>query len=218
MRPGPPAPVAGPARGGDGGAAPAVPPRRAEATPEQEQGHREAVEEQAGGLGRHQVGPADLHTPGSGSARPARPRAAEPPGDDYGFSAPPRPAGGQPVAHQDFGGGWGELAVGRQGNGWGAQAGSAERHIRPDQLVKPRKVPAEMCWRKAVYVCTGKLVNLGAGAAERQLRDQIARIRTNIPGNYHVGVVAMKGGVGKTRSTVGIGTAYRLYRSEPVLA
>jgi MinD-like ATPase involved in chromosome partitioning or flagellar assembly len=75
-----------------------------------------------------------------------------------------------------------------------------------------------MGWRKAVYVGTGHLVNLGAGPAERALRDQIARIGSNIPGNYTIAVVSIKGGVGKTRTAAGIGTVYATYRTEPVLA
>jgi MinD-like ATPase involved in chromosome partitioning or flagellar assembly len=87
-----------------------------------------------------------------------------------------------------------------------------------DDLVKTRKLPPEMGWRKAVYVGSGHLVNLGAGPAERTLRDQIARIGTNIPGNYQIGVVSTKGGVGKTRTSAGLGTVCGLYRTEPVLA
>jgi MinD-like ATPase involved in chromosome partitioning or flagellar assembly len=91
-------------------------------------------------------------------------------------------------------------------------------HLRPDELVKPRTLPPEMGWRKAVYTGTGHLVNLGAGPDERVLRDQIAHIGSNIPGNYTIAVVSIKGGVGKTRTTAGIGTVYATYRTEPVLA
>jgi len=75
-----------------------------------------------------------------------------------------------------------------------------------------------MGWRKTVYTLTGHLVNLGAGPAERRLRDQIAAIGTNIPGNYQIGIVSVTGGIGKTRTTAGIGTAFALYRTEPVVA
>jgi MinD-like ATPase involved in chromosome partitioning or flagellar assembly len=99
---------------------------------------------------------------------------------------------------------------------WQAQA--ATGHLRVDDLVKTRKVPAEMGWRKVVYVASGHLVNLGAGPAEQALRDQIALIGSNIPGNYQIGVISAKGGVGKSRVAAGIGTVYSLYRTEPVIA
>jgi MinD-like ATPase involved in chromosome partitioning or flagellar assembly len=98
---------------------------------------------------------------------------------------------------------------------WPAGAG---QHLRVDDLVKSRKLPPEMGWRKTVYTLTGHLVNSGAGPAERRLRDQLAAIGTNIPGNYQIGVVSITGGIGKTRTTAGIGTAFALYRTEPVLA
>ena len=65
-----------------------------------------------------------------------------------------------------------------------------------------------MGWRKAVYACTGGLVNLGAGPHERQLRDWKARVTANIPGNYQIASVSVKGGVGKTRVTAGVGTVF----------
>ena len=100
---------------------------------------------------------------------------------------------------------------------WTPNAAPAS-HFRPDELTKSRTLPPEMGWRKAVYVGTGHLVNLGAGPAERSLRDQIALIGSNIPGNYSVAFVSIKGGVGKTRTTAGVGTVYATYRTEPVLA
>lgn len=97
-------------------------------------------------------------------------------------------------------------------------AGSVTRHLRTDHIVHQRRQPPEMGWRKGVFRSSFGLINLGAGPAERQLNDQKALIRTNIPGNYHIAMVSVGGGVGKTRLTAGLGTAYRMFRSDPVLA
>ncbi|WP_396911768.1 hypothetical protein [Mycolicibacterium sp.] len=99
-----------------------------------------------------------------------------------------------------------------------AWASEATRHLRHDDLVKTRRIPAEEGWRHAVYVGTGHLVNLGAGPAERLQRERQAQIAGNIPGNYQVAVLSIKGGVGKTRTTAGIGTVFAMYRNEPVIA
>ena len=99
-----------------------------------------------------------------------------------------------------------------------AWAGESTKHLRHDELAAKRRVPAEMGWRKAVYAVTGHTVNLGAGPAERKLREQIAQIGSNIPGNYQVAVLSVGGGVGKTRLTAGIGTVFKLHRNEPVIA
>ena len=94
-------------------------------------------------------------------------------------------------------------------------AGSAPiRHVQVEEVVKRRREPAEMGWRKAVYACTGGLVNLGAGPHERQLRDWKARVTSNIPGNYQIASVSVKGGVGKTRVTAGVGTVFAAEREQ----
>lgn len=98
-------------------------------------------------------------------------------------------------------------------------AGSAPtRHVQVEEVVKRRREPAEMGWRKAVYACTRGLVNLGAGPHERQLRDWKARVTSNIPGNYQIASISVKGGVGKTRVTAGVGTVFADERKQQVIA
>ena len=92
------------------------------------------------------------------------------------------------------------------------------RHIQVDEVVKRRRPPATMGWRKAVYTSTGTLVNLGAGPHERKLRDWTKQIRCNIAGNYQIATVSVKGGVGKTRITAGVGTLFAQVRGERVIA
>jgi MinD-like ATPase involved in chromosome partitioning or flagellar assembly len=97
----------------------------------------------------------------------------------------------------------------------GSEAG---RHIQVGEVVKQRREPAEMGWRKVVYASTGHLVNLGAGPAERLLLDWKGRIAANIPGNYQIAAVSVKGGVGKTRVTAGVGSVFAELRKQPVIA
>ncbi|GAB4951739.1 MULTISPECIES: MinD/ParA family ATP-binding protein [Mycobacterium avium complex (MAC)] len=98
-------------------------------------------------------------------------------------------------------------------------AGSAPtRHVQVEEVVKRRREPARMGWRKAVFACTGGLVNLGAGPHERQLIDWKARVTSNIPGNYQIASISVKGGVGKTRVTAGVGTVFAAERGQPVIA
>ena len=99
-----------------------------------------------------------------------------------------------------------------------AGAPEADRHIQVDEVVKQRREPAEMGWRKVVYTSSGHLVNLGAGPAERRLRDWKGRITSNIPGNYQIAAVSVKGGVGKTRVTAAVGSVFAELRKQPVIA
>ena len=64
----------------------------------------------------------------------------------------------------------------------------------------------------------GMLLNLGAGPHERKLRDWTAQIKANIPGNYQIATVSLKGGVGKTRITASLGTLFAKVRGEHVIA
>ena len=92
------------------------------------------------------------------------------------------------------------------------------RSVKPEEVSKRRREPADLGWRKAVYVASGGLVNLGAGKHEQTLRDWSALIKSNIPGNYQIAAVSVKGGVGKTRVTAGVGSVFAVERAQPVLA
>lgn len=92
------------------------------------------------------------------------------------------------------------------------------RSVKPDEVAKRRREPAEIGWRKVVYKASGGLVNLGAGKHEQTFRDWSALIKSNIPGNYQVSAVSVKGGVGKTRVTAGVGSVFAAQRAQPVLA
>jgi MinD-like ATPase involved in chromosome partitioning or flagellar assembly len=104
---------------------------------------------------------------------------------------------------------------------WQPAAGASATlnyQFRTDDLVKTRREPAELGWRKTVYVGSFHAINLGPSAFEKRLREQKAMIASNIPGNYQIPVLSIKGGVGKTRTIAGMGTVFGQYRTEPVLA
>lgn len=153
----------------------------------------------ADGFADYSRGPSGAHRP------PARPFTAAAPARSS--SAP-----GNDVAHSTSQPMW-------DASGSSFADASNAPALRAEDVVATRKLPPEMGWRKAVYVGSAKTINLGAGPAELRLREQIDLIKTNIPGNYLIGVVCVRGGVGKTRTTAGVGTAYAIHRkNEPVLA
>ncbi|MGY4646210.1 nucleotide-binding protein [Mycobacterium sp. URHB0021] len=148
-------------------------------------------------------GPAQAHRPTS------QPVAAQP----FAAQQPPWPQSAQGYAVAR-----GELQTTWDASGSSFDDSSNAPALRVEDVVAARKLPPEMGWRKTVYVGSGKTINLGAGPAEQRLRDQIDLITTNIPGNYLIGVVCVRGGVGKTRIAAGVGTAFAKYRTEPVIA
>lgn len=137
----------------------------------------------------------------------------QPYGAPQGNVPPPRPA--QPGLEVQSG--WAEPS-----GHWdaAAAAAAASSHLRADDanLVRHRKVPPEMGWRHAVWVGSAHTINLGAGGYEQALLDDQKLIASNIPGNYQVAVLSVRGGVGKTAVTVGLGTAFAKYRTDQVIA
>ena len=143
--------------------------------------------------GRPDAGPAEGRE-GQGSPAPLPPQPQPP--------APPRPApspGPQPVATPP-------------------QPVTADS-LTTDLLLPGRnKVPAGG-WRRAVFTVTGGLVRMPESAADRRRRELIARARTPVTGGHHrVAVVSLKGGVGKTTTTVGLGATLASLRGDRVIA
>lgn len=73
-------------------------------------------------------------------------------------------------------------------------------------------------WRRIVHRATGGRVNPGEStvqAAERQVRE---RIGAPLRGDYRIAVLSLKGGVGKTTSTVALGGMFASLRGDRVIA
>ncbi|WP_425296399.1 AAA family ATPase [Nocardia abscessus] len=73
-------------------------------------------------------------------------------------------------------------------------------------------------WRKAVHHVSGGAINPGMSAEERRLQELVARIRQPVRGDYRIAVLSLKGGVGKTTTTMGIGSIFASVRGDRVIA
>jgi MinD-like ATPase involved in chromosome partitioning or flagellar assembly len=70
-----------------------------------------------------------------------------------------------------------------------------------------------------VYNSTGGLIRVPSSAAELRRRDMINRARTPVAGGHHrVAVLSLKGGVGKTTTTVGLGATLASLRGDRIIA
>jgi MinD-like ATPase involved in chromosome partitioning or flagellar assembly len=90
--------------------------------------------------------------------------------------------------------------------------------IETESLIRTRKQPPEMGWRKFVYDASFKTINPGQSPFEQRLNAQKRLIAGNIPRTYQIAFISVKGGVGKTRTTAGVGTVFAKFRTEPVIA
>lgn len=73
-------------------------------------------------------------------------------------------------------------------------------------------------WRKAVHRSTGGRVNPGDSRKDRERDLLLASIRQPILGDYRIAVLSIKGGVGKTTTTLGLGSAFATIRTDRIIA
>ncbi|WP_029108464.1 MinD/ParA family protein [Mycobacterium sp. URHD0025] len=73
-------------------------------------------------------------------------------------------------------------------------------------------------WRRAVHLASAGRVNPGESRRERERDDLLAQIRQPIAGDFRIAVLSIKGGVGKTTTTLGLGSALAMMRHDRVIA
>ncbi|WP_417629272.1 AAA family ATPase [Nocardia lasii] len=84
-------------------------------------------------------------------------------------------------------------------------------------LKRARKSPRSG-WRKAVHKVSGGAINPGESAADVVFRDLGERVNQPVRGDYRIAILSLKGGVGKTTTTVGLGSTFASQRGDRVIA
>ncbi|MBO0776362.1 MAG: MinD/ParA family protein [Actinobacteria bacterium] len=99
------------------------------------------------------------------------------------------------------------------------QATETAESLTTDLLLPARRrVPTEG-WRRVLYRSSGGLIRAPESAAEQRRRQLTARACTPVAGGHHrVAVLSLKGGVGKTTTTVGLGATLASLRGDRVIA
>jgi MinD-like ATPase involved in chromosome partitioning or flagellar assembly len=110
----------------------------------------------------------------------------------------------------------------------GAQAGPAPGagggaelagQLTPELLLRPRRRAPATGWRRTVYRGSLGLVRVPPGRPELRRLELIGRARTPVGSGHHrVAVLSMKGGVGKTTTTVALGLTLASLRSDRIIA
>lgn len=91
--------------------------------------------------------------------------------------------------------------------------------LSADTLLRGRRQPPAGGWRRLVYKASGGTVHPGESPAELRRRELTARACTPVAGGHHrVAVMSLKGGVGKTTTTAGLGAALASLRGDRVIA
>jgi MinD-like ATPase involved in chromosome partitioning or flagellar assembly len=95
----------------------------------------------------------------------------------------------------------------------------AAEQVSPGMLFPARRRAPSRGWRRGLYQLSGGLIQVPTSPAEVRRREMIGRARTPVAsGHYRVAVLSMKGGVGKTVTTVGLGSTLASVRGDRVIA
>ncbi|MFC4124220.1 nucleotide-binding protein [Nocardia rhizosphaerae] len=113
------------------------------------------------------------------------------------------------------------------------QGGPAQQPFQPQHVTAPgqpghsvndlnllkraRKAPRSG-WRRAVHKASGGMINPGESAADVVHRDLAERVNQPVRGDYRIAILSLKGGVGKTTTTVGLGSTFASQRGDRVIA
>ncbi|VXC55659.1 ATPase [Arthrobacter sp. 8AJ] len=84
----------------------------------------------------------------------------------------------------------------------------------PGLFVKQQRPRPKGGLRGALYKLTGGAWNLGPGPKQRQEDELARRISRQLQGSYNTAVLSLKGGIGKTSTTVGVGLTLAAYRGD----
>ncbi|WP_458778774.1 MinD/ParA family ATP-binding protein [Arthrobacter sp. D3-16] len=82
------------------------------------------------------------------------------------------------------------------------------------QFVRPDRPRPNSGFRGAVYSATGGLVNLGPSARDQDEAELERRIARPLSGSFNTAILSLKGGIGKTSTTVGVGMILAEYRGD----
>nr|WP_296767552.1 AAA family ATPase [Rhodococcus sp. (in: high G+C Gram-positive bacteria)] len=100
----------------------------------------------------------------------------------------------------------------------GSQYQPTSQDLAPDSLLRRPKRASNSGWRRGVHRLTGGVINPGESTAEERFRNQVDRIRQPVLGDYRIAFLSLKGGVGKTTTTLGLGSTFASLRGDCVIA
>ncbi|HET9079541.1 MAG TPA: AAA family ATPase [Trebonia sp.] len=148
-----------------------------------------------------------------GATSPAPPYAGGPPPPRPPYAAPPPPA----PAAQSASAAQPASAVQTPPEGF-TQRPTSDM-LTSELLLPGKRATPDPGWRRTVYRATGGLIRLGESAASLRRRELVSRISTPVAGGHHrIAVLSLKGGVGKTTVTVGLGSTLASLRGDRVIA
>lgn len=109
-------------------------------------------------------------------------------------------------------------ASARAGRAAAANAPISDFISSPGSFVREQKPRPVGGFRGMLYKLTGGAWNLGPSAKQREEDELARRISRQLQGSYNTAVLSLKGGIGKTSTTVGVGLTLAEFRGDPPCA
>ncbi|MCZ9882363.1 MinD/ParA family ATP-binding protein [Arthrobacter sp. B2a2-09] len=106
----------------------------------------------------------------------------------------------------------------RAGRAAAANAPISDFISSPGSFVKEQKPRPIGGFRGMLYKLSGGAWNLGPSAKQREEDELALRISRQLQGSYNTAVLSLKGGIGKTSTTVGVGLTLAEFRGDPPCA
>ena len=99
--------------------------------------------------------------------------------------------------------------------GYGPQGGPSLDEVA--LIRKARRAPSRG-WRRAVHTLSAGAINPGESQGDIAFQQLLERVNRPVRGDYRIAVLSLKGGVGKTTTTVGLGSTFASLRGDRVIA
>lgn len=84
-------------------------------------------------------------------------------------------------------------------------------------LRKVRRAPTHG-WRRLIHTLTGGAINPGESSSDIEYARLLERVNRPVRGDYRIAVLSLKGGVGKTTTSIGLGSTFAWLRGDRVIA
>ncbi|MGW4353736.1 MinD/ParA family ATP-binding protein [Nocardia sp. NPDC004582] len=186
---------------------------------------RRVFPEQPGGFPEQPGEPGEPgHFGGPGQPGQFAPSNDQPGGPIYSWSPPPAAPPQQPQPQVGFQPGWnaqqqpGFQPQGGFGQQYGQQPPPPGHSVNDLNLLKRARRAPGSGWRRAVHKASGGYINPGESAADVVYRQLVDRVNQPVRGDYRIAILSLKGGVGKTTTTVGLGSTFASLRGDRVIA
>ena len=98
------------------------------------------------------------------------------------------------------------------------QLGPGGQSVNDLNLLKRARRSPRGGWRRAVHKISGGAINPGESSADVLFRELTERVNQPVRGDYRIAILSLKGGVGKTTTTVGLGSTFASVRGDRVIA